>query len=84
MVEFDAKRLLRIVIDGVLILCGIVWVYNLFTFANGTMDTTMEAEAVTRYQLEALAVLIVTNILMVLLFKGRKKLVEKMEEEAEK
>lgn len=84
MLEFNGKRLLRVVIDAGLIICGIVWGYSLLTFAGGTMDTSMEAEAVTRYQLKALAALIISNVIIVILFKFRKKIKEKMDEEAEK
>ena len=72
--EITGKKLLCVLIDIVLVICGIVWVYNLFTFANGTMDTSMEAEAVTRYQLESLVILIVANVIMVVLFKVRAKI----------
>ena len=72
--EITGKKLLCVLIDIVLVICGIVWVYNLFIFANGTMDTTMEAEAVTRYQLESLAILVVANVIMVVLFKVRAKI----------
>ena len=84
MLDFSPKNIVKTLMDIVLIICGVIWIFALFKFANGTMDTTMEAEAVTIYQLKALAVLIVTNIIMVVLFKGRKKIVEKMEEDAGK
>lgn len=77
--EITGKKLLCVLIDIVLVICGIVWVYNLFTFANGTMDTSMEAEAVTRYQLESLIILIVANVIMVVLFKVRAKIKALME-----
>ena len=77
--EITGKKLLCVLIDIVLVICGIVWVYNLFTFANGTMDTSMEAEAVTRYQLESLVILIVANVIMVVLFKVRTKIKALME-----
>ncbi|MBQ9927448.1 MAG: hypothetical protein IJO65_05680 [Lachnospiraceae bacterium] len=77
--EITGKKLLCVLIDIVLVICGIVWVYNLFTFANGTMDTSMEAEAVTRYQLESLVILIVANVIMVVLFKVRAKIKALME-----
>lgn len=74
--EFDGKRLIRGLVDAGLVLCGVIWLYSLFTFAGGTMDTSMEAEAVTHYQLWALAVLVGSNILLVVLFKIRKKIKE--------
>lgn len=77
--EITGKKLLCVLIDIVLVICGIVWVYNLFTFANGTMDTSMEAEAVIRYQLESLVILIVANVIMVVLFKVRAKIKALME-----
>lgn len=82
MIEFNWKRLVRAIVDVVLVILGIIWVWALFTFAQGTMDTSMAAEEVTRYQIEALIALVIANIIMVILFKIRKKLTEKLDEEA--
>ena len=82
MVEFSFKRLMKGIIDVFLVILGIIWVWSLFTFAQGTMDNSMAAEEVTRYQLESLAVLIVCNIIIVVLFKFRKKIKETIDEEA--
>lgn len=82
MIEFNWKRLVRAIVDVVLVIFGIIWVWSLFTFAQGTMDTSMAAEEVTRYQIEALIALVIANIIMVILFKIRKKLTEKLDEEA--
>lgn len=82
MEEFNLKKLVRAIIDIVLVLLGIVWVLALLTFANGTMDNSMAAEEVTRYQIEALIRLVVANVIMVILFKIRKKITEKLDEEA--
>lgn len=84
MIEFNVKRFIRIIVDVILVICGVVWVRALFTFANGTMDNSMESLDVARYQIEALVVLIVANVFMVILFKIRKWLKEKIDEEAEK
>ncbi len=82
MEEFNLKKLVRAIIDIVLVLLGVVWVLALLTFANGTMDNSMAAEEVTRYQIEALIRLIAANVIMVILFKIRKKITEKLDEEA--
>ncbi len=82
MEEFNLKKLVRAIIDIVLVLLGVVWVLALLTFANGTMDNSMAAEEVTRYQIEALIRLIAANVIMVILFKIRKKITEKIDEEA--
>lgn len=83
MVEFSGKKLVRAIIDVALVIFGVIWVWALFTFAQGTMDTSMASEEVTRYQIEALLALIVANIFMVILFKFRKKITIKIDEEQE-
>lgn len=81
MIEFSWKRLIKGVIDVCLVILGIAWVWSLFSFASGTMDTSMAVEEVSRYQIESLAVLIVCNIIIVILFKIRKKIQEAIDGE---
>lgn len=83
MVEFDVRKLIRGIIDVALVIFGALWVWALFTFAQGTMDTSMEAQEVARYQIEALLVLVAANIFMVILFRFRKKITIKIDEEKE-
>lgn len=81
MVEFNVKKLVRGIVDVALVIFGAAWVWALFTFAQGTMDTSMAAEEVSKYQIECLLVLIAANIFMVILFRIRKKITMKIEEE---
>ena len=83
MVEFNVKKLIRGIIDVALAIFGMIWVWALFTFAQGTMDTSMAAEEVTRYQIESLIALVAANIFMVILFRFRKKITIKIDEEQE-